>query len=79
MLNHAAVPLLLLRTQQDLEKQALQNKQAAFMTEVEEWSQGEVEALQAAAAERLKQEQQMVKHWYVEGNGPLIGIMTCTC
>lgn len=38
------------------------------MFEVEEWSQGEVEALQAAAAERLNREQQTVMHWYVEGS-----------
>ena len=45
------------------EKQALQEKQAAFMKDVEEWSQGEVEALQAAAAERLKKEQLQVEKW----------------
>lgn len=46
------------------EKQALKAQQAAFMTEVEEWSQGEVEALQAEAAKRLKLEQEQVHHWW---------------
>jgi sulfur relay (sulfurtransferase) DsrC/TusE family protein len=48
---------------QGLEKQELQQQQEAFMTEVEQWSQGEVEAIQAAAAAKLAQEQRAVKHW----------------
>ncbi|WIA40340.1 hypothetical protein OEZ86_013707 [Tetradesmus obliquus] len=40
------------------EKQALQRKQEAVMTEVEEWSQGEVEAVKAAAAARVQQAEQ---------------------
>lgn len=48
---------------QESEKQALQQQQAAFMSEVEEWSQGEVEAIQAAAAMRLQQQEQLTEHW----------------
>ncbi|WIA20048.1 hypothetical protein OEZ85_005913 [Tetradesmus obliquus] len=45
------------------EKQALQRKQEAFMTEVEEWSQGEVEAVKAAAAARVQQAEQSAAQW----------------
>lgn len=48
---------------QDAEKQQLQEQQAAFMSEVEEWSQGEVEAIQAAAAARLDDEQRQGQQW----------------
>ncbi len=48
---------------QDVEKQVLQEQQAAFMSEVEQWSQGEVEAIQAAAAARLKEEQAATQSW----------------
>jgi hypothetical protein len=48
---------------QDIEKQVLQEQQAAFMSEVEQWSQGEVEAIQAAAAARLQEEQATTQHW----------------
>jgi len=48
---------------QEAEKQQLQQQQASFMSEVEEWSQGEVEAIQAAADARLHQQQQQVEHW----------------
>ena len=48
---------------QETEKAMLQQQQATFMSEVEEWSQGEVEAIQAAAAARLSQEQQQTQHW----------------
>lgn len=48
---------------QEVERQVLQEQQAAFMTEVEQWSQGEVEAIQAAAAARLQEEQQATQHW----------------
>lgn len=48
---------------QEAEKQQLQQQQASFMSEVEEWSQGEVEAIQAAADTRLHQQQQQVEHW----------------
>jgi sulfur relay (sulfurtransferase) DsrC/TusE family protein len=48
---------------QDAEKQELQHQKEAFMTEVEQWSQGEVEAIQAAAAAKLAQEQRAVEHW----------------
>jgi hypothetical protein len=45
------------------ERQALQRKQDAFMTEVEEWSQGEVEAVKAAAAARVQQAEQSAAQW----------------
>jgi hypothetical protein len=45
------------------ERQALQQKQEAFMTDVEEWSQGEVEAVKAAAAARLQQVEQSAGQW----------------
>lgn len=48
---------------QDIEKQVLQEQQAAFMSEVEQWSQGEVEAIQAAAAARLQEEQAATQRW----------------
>lgn len=48
---------------QDIEKQVLQEQQAAFMSEVEQWSQGEVEAIQAAAATRLQEEQAATQRW----------------
>lgn len=50
-------------TAQETEKQGLQQQQAAFMSEVEQWSQGEVEAIQAAAEARINEEQQAVQHW----------------
>jgi hypothetical protein len=45
------------------ERQALQQKQEAFMTDVEEWSQGEVEAVKAAAAARVQQAEQSAGQW----------------
>jgi hypothetical protein len=45
------------------EKQALQRKQEAFMTEVEEWSQGEVEAVKGAAAARMQEAEQSAGQW----------------
>jgi hypothetical protein len=50
-------------SRQASERQRLQDQQAAFMSEVEQWSQGEVEAIQAAAAAKLKQQQQETADW----------------
>jgi hypothetical protein len=48
---------------QEREKHELQQQQATYMSEVEQWSQGEVEAIQAAAEARIKEKQQSVQHW----------------
>lgn len=48
---------------QECERQELQQQQGAFMSEVEQWSQGEVEAIQAAAAARVNEQQRAVEQW----------------
>lgn len=60
--NHS-LPLNTVAVLQDIERQVLQEQQAAFMSEVEQWSQGEVEAIQAAAAARLQEQQAATQRW----------------
>lgn len=48
---------------QESERHELQQQQGAFMSEVEQWSQGEVEAIQAAADARIKEQQRAVELW----------------
>lgn len=48
---------------QETERQALQERHGMLLADVEQWSQGEVEAVQAAAAARLRQEQDAAAHW----------------
>ncbi|KAF6258264.1 hypothetical protein COO60DRAFT_1139263 [Scenedesmus sp. NREL 46B-D3] len=47
------------------ERRALQHKQEALVTDVEEWSQGEVEAVKAAAAACVQQAEQSAGQWKV--------------
>jgi hypothetical protein len=57
------MPARLFVAVQACERRELQQQQGAFMAEVEQWSQGEVEAIQAAAEARIKEQQQAVEHW----------------
>lgn len=58
--QHACAPVVVV---QECERRELQQQQGAFMSEVEQWSQGEVEAIQAAADARVKGQQQAVELW----------------
>jgi hypothetical protein len=48
---------------QEAEKAQLKQQQAAFVTEIEQWSQGEVAAIEAAAAAKLQQQQEETAAW----------------
>lgn len=61
--QHLGVLVTVSQPLQEAERQDLQAKQAAFMLEVEQWSQGEVEALQAAVEARVQREQQQAQLW----------------
>jgi hypothetical protein len=54
---------LAIMLQQADERSALQAQHQQLLSEVEEWSQGEVVAVQAASAAALQQEREAVAHW----------------
>lgn len=50
-------------TAQEHDKQLLEAAKHDFLREVEDWSQGEVEAIQATAQQQVTAAREEMKHW----------------